>query len=116
MTPRNRQPNSANDRHEDGRMWLSVAGSRNRNVLPGNAPEMRHAPRPGAVRTAMPDNGARVHFPHGHEAADQSHSQSPPERGGRAPVPGLECIEGAAYMGPLPCHCEGSRARLRGAS
>jgi hypothetical protein len=116
MTPRNRQPNSANDRQEDGRMWLSVAGSRNRNALPGNSPEMRHARRPGDDRTAMPDNGAKVHFLHGQEAADRAHSEGPPERGGRAPAGGFECNEGAVYRGPLPCHCGGRRARLRGAS
>jgi hypothetical protein len=110
MTPRNRQPNSANDRPEDGRMWLSIAGSRNRNALPGMTGRERHASRPGGDRTALPDNGAKIHFLHGHEAADQSHSQGPPERDGRAYMPRLECFEGAVHMGPLPCRCGGRRA------
>jgi hypothetical protein len=113
MTPRNRQPNSANDRQEDGRMWLSVAGSRNRNALPGSRAETRHALRPGDSRTALPDSGAKVHFLHGHETADQSHSESPPERDGRGYAPWLERIEGAVHLGPLPCRCGGRQARPR---
>ena len=115
MTARNRQPNSANNRAEDGGMWLSMAGSRNRNALPGTTAERCQASRPGDERTALPDSGAKVHFLHGHPghpAATRSHSQSPPERVRRAYMPVLVCIEGAVQRGPLPCLCGGRRARL----
>jgi hypothetical protein len=111
MTPRNRQPNSANDRPEDGGMWLSVAGSRNRNAFPGLAANDRHASRPGDDRTALPADWAKIHNLYGHPAATQSHSQSPPERVGRAYMPTFECVEGAVHRGPLPCLCGGRRAR-----
>ncbi len=115
MTPRNRQPNSASDRPEDGRMWLSVAGSRNRNALPGTATERRHGPRPGDERTALPDSGAKLHFLHGHEDTNSTGSQDPPERVGWAHLglPGLEWFEGAVHVGPLPTFCDSKRARLR---
>jgi hypothetical protein len=102
MTPRNRQPNSANDRRDDGRMWLSVAGSRNRNALPGTATEKCHCPHLGDGRTALPNADGRLHFLHGHETANPTDSQDPPERVSRAYLPGLECSEGAVYSGPLP--------------
>lgn len=111
MTPRNRQPNSAFDRPEDGGMWLSVAGCRNRNALPGAAIVNRHATRPGDQRTVLPAGMGRTHNLHGHPAATLSHSQSPPERVGWADLPRLVCIEGAVHNGPLPCLCGQGRSR-----
>jgi hypothetical protein len=111
MTPRNRQPNSAHDRAGNGGMWLSVAGSRNRNALTSTAAGNRHTERPGDERTALPNSGAKVHTLHGHETT-RSHSQGPPEREGQGYVPWFECIEGAVHVGPLPCLCSGRRARF----